>query len=694
MMVAGSAPAGEPVHHDLRVTLHPDAGRIEVEDRLDLPADVPRELELSLHAGFEPATPTPGVELERRGTHHRGVPSTRYRVTLPGGRRAFTLRYSGRIVNPPVTGPRGRQSTPGHLSSEGVYLDPGSRWYPRLGARNVTFTLRVSRPPDWRTISQGAALGQAEGDGWREDRPQRGIYLAGGPLHAYERATPAAHAAAYLRAPEPELAERYLEATARHLTFYSRLIGDYPYAKFAAVENFFESGFGLPSFTLLGPRVIRLPFIVETSYPHELVHNWWGNGVYIDPDGGNWSEGLTTYLADHLLAERRAEGAAFRRQLLRKYADYVDEHREVPLARFRARHGEASQAIGYSKGAMLFHMLRRRLGDETFLEGLRRFYEAHRFRRAGFDDLQQTFEAVSGRALGTFFDQWLQRPGAPRLELVRARAQRAGAGYRLRAVVRQRQRRGHYEIRVPVAVWTEDGDAPIEATLEMSDNRHLLERTLAARPLRIAVDPRFDVFRRLDPRELPPAFGALYGARRAVFVLPGAAPASVRAAYRELAEAWASDDDRIVTDATLETLPDDRAVWLLGWDNRFRGQLARSLETAPFALDAESVRIDGARYTPDAHTVAVSARRGRRPLAWVAVASAQAVPAVARKLPHYDGESYVVFRGAPPRRVTRGRWPVTDSPLVIELAPRERAVPALPPRRALGATTSDATRAR
>ena len=35
---------------------------------------------------------------------------------------------------------------------------------------------------------------------------------------------------------------------------YRGLIGPYPYQKFALVENFWETGYGMPSFTLLGRR--------------------------------------------------------------------------------------------------------------------------------------------------------------------------------------------------------------------------------------------------------------------------------------------------------------------------------------------------------------------------------------------------------------------------------------------------------
>ncbi len=123
---------------------------------------------------------------------------------------------------------------------------------------------------------------------------------------------------AFLRKPDQALADRYLDATAQYLEMYRGLLGPYPYSKFALVENFWETGYGMPSFTLLGEQIIRFPFILHSSYPHELLHNWWGNGVFVDLAGGNWCEGLTAYLADHLIAEQRGQGADHRRAILQK----------------------------------------------------------------------------------------------------------------------------------------------------------------------------------------------------------------------------------------------------------------------------------------------------------------------------------------------------------------------------------------
>lgn len=193
----------------------------------------------------------------------------------------------------------------------------------------------------------------------------------------------------------------------------------------------------MPSFTLLGPTVLRLPFILESSYPHEVLHNWWGNGVYPAPTGGNWTEGLTAYLADHLMEDRRGRGGEYRHAALMKYADYVSDHEDFPLSAFTTRHGEVTQAIGYSKGLMLFHMLRLKLGNSVFLAGLRRFYAEHRFRHAVFTDLKVAFDSAGNQDLGPFFAQWLERTGAPQLALGRTGVTQTGKTWQIQCILKQ-----------------------------------------------------------------------------------------------------------------------------------------------------------------------------------------------------------------------------------------------------------------
>ena len=76
-----------------------------------------------------------------------------------------------------------------------------------------------------------------------------------------------------------------------------------------------------------------------------------------------------------------------------KYSSYVNETNDFPLAKFKGTlQLAASQAIGYGKVLMFFHMLRLEVGDTIFLKALRDFYQRNQFRYAGFKEIQASFE--------------------------------------------------------------------------------------------------------------------------------------------------------------------------------------------------------------------------------------------------------------------------------------------------------------
>ncbi len=78
------------------------------------------------------------------------------------------------------------------------------------------------------------------------------------------------------------LADGYLDDTRRYLELYGEEIGAYPFTEFSVVASPLPTGFGMPTLTYIGAEVLKLPFIRATSLGHEVLHNWWGNGVYVD----------------------------------------------------------------------------------------------------------------------------------------------------------------------------------------------------------------------------------------------------------------------------------------------------------------------------------------------------------------------------------------------------------------------------
>ena len=190
------------------------------------------------------------------------------------------------------------------------------------------------------------------------------------------------------------------------------------------------------------------------SLAHEILHNWFGNGIAIDYRSGNWAEGLTAYLADYALAEERGPEAGKEMRLgwLRNLSALPAE-KDKPVTGFVSKTHDASQAVGYDKVAGIFHMLRQELGEADFRSGLRTFWQDMRFRVAGWADLRRAFEQAAGRDLAWFFEQWLERAGLPLIEL--AGVERRSDANEL--VVTLRQQTPHYRLRIPLIVETADG---------------------------------------------------------------------------------------------------------------------------------------------------------------------------------------------------------------------------------------------
>jgi len=670
------------IHHDLRVELSLKAYHLRAEDRITIPEGHPSELQFFLHQGLFPVSTTPGVSIVAEPRNTGNPPIESFKVTLPHNKRTFVLQYGGRIHHPLNDSgkvyARGIRSTLGIISEEGVYLSGGSGWYPDFGNGLITFKLQVKVPSNWDVISQGARTLHTRTEAvnhvrWESGDPQEEIYLIAARFTEYNHpGDRRIKAKVFLRTPDDKLAKRYLTATVRYLAMYEQLIGPYPYTKFALVENFWETGFGMPSFTLLGPKVIRFPFILISSYPHEILHNWWGNSVFPEYQQGNWTEGLTAYLADHLIKEQRNRGAEHRLAVLQKYTDYVSKVRDFPLTEFRARHSTSTEAVGYGKTLMFFHMIRLRLSDKVFVRGLRDFYRENRFRFASFNDLQQSFEKVAGLDLGVEFSQWIKKTGAPKIIVRHARARAEGEDYLLTALFEQVQQGEAFHLRIPVALTLEGKPRAFQFQVTMEGKRFEWKTRLPSRPLRIDVDPEFDLFRKLDREEIPPALTQAFGANKVLILLPGASPdITMRRAYRELARSWSrSGPDKV--DVKLDTdvgkLPSDRAVALFGWDNRFRDEIASALSAYDVEIDRKGAKIGETNLERNKHSLVFTARHPRNKdmaLTWVAANIPRAVPGLGRKLPHYHKYSYLGFKGEEPVNFLKGRWPVLDSPMTI-----------------------------
>jgi aminopeptidase N len=280
---------------------------------------------------------------------------------------------------------------------------------------------------------------------------------------------------------------------------YSEMIGPYPFQRFTVVENFFPTGYGMPAWTLLGQQVIRLPFIVLSSLGHEVLHNWWGNSIYVDYNNGNWCEGLTVYGADYYYKLQRSPAAArdYRKDILKAYKNYVTPENEFPVREFIARHNAESRTIGYNKAMMIFHMIEDRIGRTNFLQAWRDIYAAHKGEQVTWEQWLAAYEQASGEDLSFIIPQWVDRTGAA--DIAVELLETASVGDSLQVKIRISQPRQVYNLKIPVHFSGGEGQTEYAFLATAAEK---FEFMLPASVTSLELDPDYDLFRQLYPEEI------------------------------------------------------------------------------------------------------------------------------------------------------------------------------------------------
>jgi uncharacterized iron-regulated protein len=498
-------------------------------------------------------------------------------TVVPSHSGTLQIAYDGTFTAAPVPANSRDAHFAGVIGEQGIFL--GSGWYPEPDPL-AKYRLTATVPAGYVAVSEAEKVDRLDTrEGVRFtftfDHPVDHINFVA--TDRYELTQERFHGVdleAYFFREDRVLARRYLDYTKRYIDLYEKLLLPFPFKRFAIVENFLPTGYSMPTFTLLGQEVVRLPFIVETSLGHEILHQWFGNLVYINYQRGNWAEGLTTYLADHYYQEQKGEGWKYRKQLLVDYTGYVRSESEVPLREFSQRFDPASRAIGYGKTAMLFHMLRQRLGDEAFFGALRRFVRDNQFERASWVEIERAFqdEGASDNGLKPFFAAWTEQKGLAQVDIGDYTIEGSGGGYALRFELRQTG--GIYPLDVPVKV-IDSSDREKIVNVRLEERQKSVRIDLDNRPAKLIVDEDYDLARRLAEPELPAVIGSLLAAEKLLVVLP----AGDARPYQDVIDSFRAKGAELkgaesLTGAEIRSMP----LLVLGSENPVLGKLYGKLK--------------------------------------------------------------------------------------------------------------------
>jgi hypothetical protein len=390
--------------------------------------------------------------------------------------------------------------------------------------------------------------------------------------------------------------------------------------------------------------------------------------VKVDPATGNWAEGLTTYVADHLFKERESIEAArqHRRQWLRNYALLVDSETDFPLSQFTGRVDPVTRVIGYEKSAMVFHMLRRILDEENFWGALRDLYRSKLFQTASWEDFRAAFEQRAGKGpcctLEGFFSQWIFQDGAPELALENTSREPVGDAWRVSGRVVQ----AAPAFDLPVLLRVETHAGPVRRTLSLHGRHTDFSFVVPGEPAAMELDPDVDLFRRLHPEEIPPSINSLKGADAVTVVITDAAGRPGMDTARMLVRALGLSMADIVDESDVQAADSGRRPRIFIGFPKNRALIPPA--PAPVRITPAGV-IVGDRIYPEATDVFFGVfadpRVPGRVVAILTPVHPALGPLAARKATHYGKYSYLVFREG--KNTEKGTWPVSESPLRVEL---------------------------
>jgi len=694
--------------HQLKVSLFPDEKRIEAEDEVKLVLPAHGEFSFTLNKNLSISRMTSGSQtIDFESVPYKGPESGEtghtdnfnlITVHLPEGAESFVVKYYGVIYDPlepskALTHIRG-DFTSGIISPEGVYLSPETGWYPDTPNAMATYHIEASVPPNWFAVSQGNLLEETvtnEGTNsvWDCDVPFDGCSLVANAYYKRTRNIDGVDCSTYFYRDNPQLSDSFLDKLEGYMPAYQKLFGPFPYSRFDVVENFFSTGYGMPGFTLLGSRVLTMPFATaEGSLAHEMVHCWWGNYVFPDWEKGNWCEGLTYYSTNYywnILSGNPEKAADFRFTDMVKYTLQVHESDEYAVRKFRTKFTNVDGNIGYGKAGAIFGMLHGMLGDEQCFDSLKLVIKRQGGKKATWDDFQAAFEEVSGKDLDGFFSSWLDNKGTPKLQFDSLRQEEKYGNYRVTGSILQKGEQ--FNMTLPYVIKSMDGEEM--GVIEIGTKSTDFAVGTDEKPVSLELDPEYYIFRRLSRDEIQPCLESTMEADSLLVVLPsgggedflevmdlssmppGKKKISVKAHYEELAQSILESGtkakvkyDKDISEADLEK----SSVLCLGAAKY--NSLAASLADKTgdlFTFRDDSFTVDGTEYAGETQAVLITVRNPYNDNYDLTLYSGNSPQAIfkANYIFFYSLYSYVIFENGNP--IKRDNWERGKGPLYIVL---------------------------
>jgi aminopeptidase N len=275
------------------------------------------------------------------------------------------------------------------------------------------------------------------------------------------------------------------------MNLYSNLFEEYPFANEKYGHAQFGWGGGMEHTT-----VSFMGSFGRNLIAHELAHQWFGDKVTCGSWKDIWlNEGFATYLSGLVVENIDGNNSftSWKQSLNNSITSqsggsvYLSDTDTLSVNRI------FSSRLSYNKGAMVTHMLRKKVGDATFFQGMQDYLDDVNlsYGYAKTEDYKQVMETASGQDLTEFFNDWIFNQGYPSYAI----EWRQPNANQISITINQTQSHAsvsYFEAPVPIRIVGTSGEI-LDVVLDNSTNNETFLRSVTFPVSTILFDPESDL---------------------------------------------------------------------------------------------------------------------------------------------------------------------------------------------------------
>jgi aminopeptidase N len=279
------------------------------------------------------------------------------------------------------------------------------------------------------------------------------------------------------------------------MNLYADLFEPYPFAN----EKYGHAEFGWGG----GMEHTTVSFMGGLSrglIAHELGHQWFGDKVTCGSWQDIWlNEGFATYLAGMVIEnfDGNTDFRSWKQDQISSITQENDGSVYIPAQDTTSVNRIFSSRLTYNKGSMVLHMLRKKLGDAVFFQGLKDYLAdpalAYGYAKTG--DLIRNMEDASGEDLNEFFQDWIYGQGHPRYTI---RWNQVDGPANLNIKISQTQSHpsvSFFEVPVPLRLIGTQGET-LDIVLDNTTNDQTFQPAVGFTVQSVQFDPEKDIISR------------------------------------------------------------------------------------------------------------------------------------------------------------------------------------------------------